>query len=72
MRGYCGVEDDRTGDDPDNLKCAPSLFIGVCDSREWIELMVIQYFVMVAPGVDLALIAAVCICFDESKNENNN
>ncbi|OCF42855.1 hypothetical protein I317_03332 [Kwoniella heveanensis CBS 569] len=30
------------------------------------------YFVTVAPGVDLALIAALCICFDEAKNENNN
>jgi uncharacterized protein YxjI len=27
------------------------------------------YFVTVAPGVDLALIAAVCICLDESENE---
>ena len=27
------------------------------------------YFVTVAPGVDLALIAAICICFDEAKNE---
>ncbi|WVR05557.1 hypothetical protein IAU60_002576 [Kwoniella sp. DSM 27419] len=30
-----------------------------------------KYAVTVAPGVDLALIAAVCICFDEAKNENN-
>ncbi|WWD05355.1 hypothetical protein V865_003428 [Kwoniella europaea PYCC6329] len=29
------------------------------------------YFVTVAPGVDLALIAAICICFDEAKNENS-
>lgn len=29
------------------------------------------YFVTVAPGVDLALMAAVCICFDEAKNEKN-
>ncbi|ORY32262.1 tubby C-terminal-like domain-containing protein [Naematelia encephala] len=29
------------------------------------------YFVTVAPGVDLALIAAICICFDEAKNEND-
>ncbi|WVF71015.1 hypothetical protein IAT40_005811 [Kwoniella sp. CBS 6097] len=29
------------------------------------------YFVTVAPGVDLALIAALCICFDEAKNEDN-
>ncbi|KIR67423.1 hypothetical protein I314_01839 [Cryptococcus bacillisporus CA1873] len=29
------------------------------------------YFVTVAPGVDLSLIAAVCICFDEAKNEEN-
>jgi uncharacterized protein YxjI len=27
------------------------------------------YFVTVAPGVDLALVAAICICFDEAKNE---
>jgi uncharacterized protein YxjI len=27
------------------------------------------YFVTVAPGVDLALIAAVCICLDEKENE---
>ncbi|KAK4686592.1 hypothetical protein P7C73_g3534, partial [Tremellales sp. Uapishka_1] len=30
------------------------------------------YFVTVAPGVDLALISAVCICFDEFKNDSNN
>ncbi|WRT66012.1 uncharacterized protein IL334_002963 [Kwoniella shivajii] len=30
------------------------------------------YYVTVAPGVDLALIAAICICFDEAKNEGNN
>jgi len=30
-----------------------------------------QYFVTVAPGVDLALMAAICICFDEAKNENS-
>ncbi|ODO07650.1 hypothetical protein L198_01231 [Cryptococcus wingfieldii CBS 7118] len=30
------------------------------------------YMVNVAPGVDLALIAAVCICFDEAKNENED
>ncbi|GFZ46578.1 hypothetical protein JCM24511_03798 [Saitozyma sp. JCM 24511] len=29
------------------------------------------YFVTVAPGVDLALIAAICICFDEAKNESD-
>ncbi|KAL8291634.1 hypothetical protein RQP46_001892 [Phenoliferia psychrophenolica] len=29
------------------------------------------YFVTVAPGVDLSLIAAICICFDEAKNEKN-
>lgn len=27
------------------------------------------YYVTCAPGVDLALIAAICICFDEAKNE---
>ncbi|KAL1406801.1 hypothetical protein Q8F55_006207 [Vanrija albida] len=27
------------------------------------------YYVTVAPGVDLALIAAVCICFDEIKHD---
>ena len=31
-----------------------------------------QYFVTVAPGVDLSLMAAICICFDEAKNENSN
>lgn len=31
-----------------------------------------QYFVTCAPGVDLSLMAAMCICFDEAKNENNN
>ncbi|WVN85487.1 uncharacterized protein L203_100633 [Cryptococcus depauperatus CBS 7841] len=30
------------------------------------------YFVTVAPGVDLALIAAICICFDEVKNDKEN
>ncbi|OXB38688.1 hypothetical protein J007_01498 [Cryptococcus neoformans] len=30
------------------------------------------YFVTVAAGVDLALMAAVCICFDEAKNEENH
>ncbi|TXT15265.1 uncharacterized protein COLE_01458 [Cutaneotrichosporon oleaginosum] len=29
------------------------------------------YFVTVAPGVDLALIACVCLAFDETENENN-
>ncbi|WVQ85740.1 hypothetical protein IAT38_007907 [Cryptococcus sp. DSM 104549] len=29
------------------------------------------YFVTVAPGVDLALVAAICICFDEAKNESD-
>jgi uncharacterized protein YxjI len=28
------------------------------------------YAVLVAPGVDMALIAAMCICFDEKNNEN--
>lgn len=27
------------------------------------------YAVVVAPGVDAALIAALCICFDEKNNE---
>ena len=27
------------------------------------------YAVIVAPGVDLALIAALCVCFDEKNNE---
>ncbi|RXK37495.1 hypothetical protein M231_05216 [Tremella mesenterica] len=27
------------------------------------------YYVSVAPGVDLTLIAAMCICFDETKND---
>ncbi|EXJ79426.1 hypothetical protein A1O3_08928 [Capronia epimyces CBS 606.96] len=29
------------------------------------------YFVTVAPGVDLTLIAAVCVCLDERENESN-
>jgi hypothetical protein len=29
-------------------------------------------FVTVAPGVDLALVAAICICFDEAKNDKKN
>jgi hypothetical protein len=28
--------------------------------------------VTVAPGVDLALVAAICICFDEAKNDRKN
>lgn len=28
-----------------------------------------SYAVIVAPGVDMALIAALCICFDEKNNE---
>lgn len=31
-----------------------------------------QYFVTCAPGVDLSLMAAICICFDEAKNEHND
>ena len=27
------------------------------------------YFVTVAPGVDLSLMAAICVCFDEKENE---
>lgn len=27
------------------------------------------YAVLVAPGVDMALIAAMCICYDEKNNE---
>lgn len=30
------------------------------------------YFVDVAPGVDLALIAAVCICLDEIENDQGD
>lgn len=30
------------------------------------------YFVDVAPGVDLALIAAICICLDEWKNDESS
>lgn len=30
------------------------------------------YFVDVAPGVDLALIAAVCICLDEIENDSGS
>jgi hypothetical protein len=29
----------------------------------------IQYFVEVAPNVDLTLIAAICVCLDERENE---
>ncbi|BEI86716.1 hypothetical protein CcaverHIS002_0700620 [Cutaneotrichosporon cavernicola] len=36
--------------------------------REWIADKQ-TYYVTVAPGVDLALIAALCIAFDEVKNE---
>jgi hypothetical protein len=28
-----------------------------------------QYYVTVAPGVDIALMATLCILFDEAKNE---
>jgi len=28
-----------------------------------------SYFVTVAPGVDLTLIAAICVCLDERENE---
>jgi len=28
-----------------------------------------QYFVTVAPNVDLTLIAAVCVCLDEADND---
>lgn len=28
------------------------------------------YYVTVAPGVDLSLIAALCVCLDEKENEN--
>jgi uncharacterized protein YxjI len=27
------------------------------------------YYVTVAPGVDLALMAAICVCLDEKENE---
>ncbi|KAF2434853.1 hypothetical protein EJ08DRAFT_581425, partial [Tothia fuscella] len=30
------------------------------------------YFVQVAPGVDLALVAAICVCLDESENEKKS
>lgn len=29
------------------------------------------YAVIVAPGVDAALVAALCICFDEKNNEES-
>ncbi|TXT09619.1 uncharacterized protein COLE_03553 [Cutaneotrichosporon oleaginosum] len=38
--------------------------------REWIADKQ-TYYVTVAPGVDLALIAAICIAFDEVKNEKD-
>lgn len=28
-----------------------------------------SYFVTVAPGVDLAMMAAICVCLDERENE---
>lgn len=28
------------------------------------------YYCTVAPGVDLAMIAALCVCLDEKENEN--
>ena len=28
-----------------------------------------QYFVTVAPNVDLSMIAAICVCLDEKENE---
>jgi hypothetical protein len=28
-----------------------------------------QYFVHVAPNVDLTMIAAVCVCLDEKEND---
>jgi len=31
-----------------------------------------NYAVTVAPGVDKALMAAICICFDEKNNENKS
>ena len=40
--------------------------------HEYIVWLIWQYFVTVAPGVDLALVAAICICFDEAKNDKNN
>jgi len=27
------------------------------------------YFVTVAPGVDLSMISAICVCLDEKENE---
>ncbi|THU94513.1 hypothetical protein K435DRAFT_756557 [Dendrothele bispora CBS 962.96] len=30
------------------------------------------YFLTVAPGVDAALLAAICVCLDEKENENQN
>ncbi|KAF5343433.1 hypothetical protein D9758_011858 [Tetrapyrgos nigripes] len=30
------------------------------------------YYLTVAPGVDAALLAAICVCLDEKENENHN
>ncbi|EEB94352.1 hypothetical protein MPER_06846, partial [Moniliophthora perniciosa FA553] len=30
------------------------------------------YYLIVAPGVDAALLAAICVCLDEKENENKN
>lgn len=30
------------------------------------------YYLTVAPGVDAALLAAICVCLDEKENENKN
>ena len=39
------------------------------DHRTIADSIQTQYFVTVAPGVDLALIAAICISLDEKENE---
>lgn len=43
--------------------------------RKWLnmrEILAAQqtYIVTIAPNVDMALIAAMCICLDERQNEN--
>lgn len=52
------------------VSCACAGRVDGCADVCWV-LCVHTDFVTVAPGVDLALIAAVCICFDEAANESN-
>jgi uncharacterized protein YxjI len=45
--------------------------------RQWLNARQIfaeqqTYALLVAPGVDMALMAALCICLDEKRSENRN